>query len=169
LTVRIWSRHWQEDLTEGRAQRSFEFHMRLALRKLVPAITAALLLLAILAAPLRAVFCANLGSCQAHSSATDANSDPCHHATVSTDSDDSASALTSSTTCAQPEIPEVVADTDSTQTGRNLDRISPPMSSPFATAASDAIQTCAEDAALCDSGGALTSSGPRLRTTILQI
>jgi hypothetical protein len=167
--VRIWSKHWQEDLTEGRAQRSFEFHMRLALKKLVPATTAALLLLAILAAPLRAAFCANLGSCQAHSSATDASSDPCHHATVSTDSDDSASALTSSTTCAQPEIPEVVADTDSTQTDRNLDRISAPMSSPFVTAASNVIQTRVRDAALCDSTGALTSSDPHLRTVILQI
>jgi hypothetical protein len=161
--------HRQEDLTEVPTQRSFEFHMRLALRKLVPAITAALLLLAILAAPLRAAFCANLGSCQAHSSATDSNSDPCHHATVSTDSDDSASSLTSGTTCAQPEIPEVVADTDSTQTGRHLDRISAPISSPVIATASNTIQTRARDAALSDSNSALASSGPRLRTTVLQI
>jgi hypothetical protein len=143
--------------------------MRLALRKLAPITTAVLLVLAIMVAPLCNTLCASLGRCHAHSSAADSTSDACHHVTLSTESDDSSPALRSGAICAQPEIPIIVADTDSTQTAHRLDRIPRPLSSPLIDVSSDQTQTPAKYAAQSDSSGTPTSSDPRLRTTILQI
>jgi hypothetical protein len=143
--------------------------MRLGLRKLAPITTAALLVLAIMVAPLCNTLCASPASCHARSSAAESTSDACHHVTVSTESDDSLPALRSGAICAQPEIPMIVADTDPTQTTQRLDRISALLNSPLIDASFNRIQTRAKDAVLSDSGGAPASSDPRLRTTILQI
>jgi hypothetical protein len=143
--------------------------MQLALRKLGPTTTAALLVLAIIVAPLCKTLCASPGSCPAHSFAAKSASDTCHHATLSTASDDPAPALASGAICAQPEIAAIVAGSDSTRMAQRLDRTSTPLNSSLIAASSDATQTRTKDAALSGSSETPAPSDPRLRTTILQL